>query len=81
MKLEQTVDMMTSDDYKERFKAEYHQLSNRLNKIRHFIADARKMGRKTINKCPIDVYVWQMRVMQDYQYVLRRRAELENIEL
>lgn len=81
MKLEQTVDMMTSDDYKERFKAEYYQLTNRINKLKHIISDARKIGRKTVDKCPLDVLVWQYRTMLDYQYVLKRRAEIENIKL
>lgn len=33
MKLEKTVDMMLSEDYVERFKAEFHQLVNRKNKL------------------------------------------------
>ena len=33
MQLKDTVEMMTSEDFKERFKAEYYQLLNRLNSL------------------------------------------------
>ena len=33
MDLKDTVNLMMSDDYKERFKAEYHQLKCRLEKL------------------------------------------------
>lgn len=33
MELKDTVEMMTSSDYKERFKAEYYQLKLRYNKL------------------------------------------------
>ena len=33
MKLKETAEMMVSDDYKERFKAEYYQLKERYEKV------------------------------------------------
>lgn len=33
MELQETIEMMNSDDYKERFKAEYHQTKIRYDKL------------------------------------------------
>ena len=33
MELKDTIDLMTSDDYKDRFKAEYYQTKIRYNKL------------------------------------------------
>ena len=37
LELKDTVEMMESDDYRERFKAEYHQLKIRVEKLSKFI--------------------------------------------
>jgi lysozyme family protein len=37
MELKETVEMMLSDDYKERFRAEYNQLDIRCNKLRSML--------------------------------------------
>ena len=36
MELKDTIEMMTSNDYKERFKAEYHQTKIRYEKLKKF---------------------------------------------
>ena len=41
MELKDTIELMQSDDYKERFKAEYYQVKIRLEKAG---SDARQMG-------------------------------------
>ncbi len=86
MKLEQTVDMMVSEDYKERFKAEYHQLVYRRNKLNKFLKEwndgTLAKGKKTKEPtCPFYLLKWQLRTMDDYIYVMKIRAELEGIEL
>ena len=77
MQLEKTVDLMLSDDYKERFKAEYHQVVNRRNKLYKLL--------KTYDEdefdCPYHLLKWQLRTMDDYIYVLKTRAEVEGISL
>lgn len=81
MVLDKTVDMMLSEDYKERFRAEYHQLVYRTNKLQTLVG---KMKNGTIDfkpKCPLDLLMWQLRTMQDYLMVLKRRAEVEKIDL
>lgn len=85
MKLEQTVDMMINDDYKERFKAEYHQLVYRRNKLQKMLKEwsdgtlAKKKDFKPT--CPFYLLKWQLRVMDDYIYVMKIRAGLEDIKL
>ena len=81
MKLDKTVDMMLSEDYIERFKAEYHQLVNRKNKLQKMLRAHAKNELNFTPKCSIDLLTWQLKVMQEYEYVLKRRAEVEGIEL
>lgn len=81
MKLEQTVEMMTSDDYRERFRAEYHQLAYRKNKLQKMIKSYKEGTLSFEPKCSIDLLEWQYRVMLDYEVVLKRRAQIEGIPL
>lgn len=81
MQLEKTVDMMTSDDYKERTKAEYHQLVYRVNKLQTMVGKAKKEGKTKIDGTPIYVHMWQLGAMKDYLAALKVRIELEKIDL
>lgn len=79
MRLDKTVDMMLSEDYKERFKAEYHQVVNRANKLRKLL---KGMDDETLDFDPTSPYFllkWQLRTMDDYIFVLKLRAEIEGI--
>ena len=73
--------MMLSDDYQERFKAEYHQLINRKNKLQKMIRAYNKDELDFEPKCSIDLLTWQLKTMQEYEYILKRRAEIEGVEL
>lgn len=81
MKLADTVEMMNSADYKERFKAEYYQL-----KIR-FVGLMNMCGKWDRNKltfdptCPRSTYNLQLKAMRDYMAILEMRAVMEGIEL
>lgn len=85
MKLEQTVEMMVSEDHKERFKAEYHQLVHRRNKLAKLLKDwsdgTLAKDKKFEPTCPFYLLKWQLRTMDDYIYVMKIRAELEGIKL
>lgn len=81
MKLDKTVDMMLSEDYVERFRAEYHQLVNRKNKLQKMIRAYDKDELDFEPKCSIDLLTWQLKTMQQYEYILKRRAEIEGIKL
>lgn len=81
MKLLDTVEMMTSPDYKERFKAEYYQLAIRYRKLQAMVInwDNRKLTFTPI--CPRSTYILQLKAMEDYIAMLEARAVMEHIEL
>lgn len=81
MELKDTIEMMTSEDYKERFKAEYQQNVIRFTKLKAMLD---KWDRGELNftpTCPRGVYNLQIRAMADYIAVLEARAAIESIEL
>lgn len=79
--LKDTVNLMNSTDYKERFKAEYIQAAVRYEKLKAMLDkwDAGKLEFKPT--CPRGVYNFQIRAMADYIASLEARAAIENIEL
>lgn len=79
--LKETTDLMLSDDYKDRFKAEFYQLNIRITKLEIFI---RRVRNKELNfkpTCPIGLLEEQLRAMKAYQSILYSRATEENITL
>lgn len=81
MELRDTVEMMESADYKERFKAEYCQNVIRYEKLKGMI---NKWDRDALNfepTCPRSTYNMQMAAMADYIAVLEARAVMEGIDL
>ena len=81
IELKDTVEMMVSDDYKERFVAEYVQLKIRYKKLyavlEKYAAD--KLDFKPT--CPIELLYEQLDHMEAYLSVLETRAKYEGIEL
>ena len=80
-KLSQTVDMMTSSDYKERFKAEYAQVVIRYNKLKNMLDKWDKDELTFTPTCPRSTYNIQIKAMTDYIAILEARAVMENIIL
>ena len=81
MNLKETVPMMESADYKERFKAEYLQLEIRVNGLRNMLKKY-KDGTLTFKpSCSYDLLHGQLKAMDLYATYLEERAEIENIEL
>ena len=81
MKLKDTVEMMNSTDYKERFKAEYLQLKIRMDCLASMLI---KMENNMLNftpKCSYDLLNGQLKVMNLYASYLEERAEIEGINL
>ena len=81
MELKDTIEMMQSVDYKERFKAEYYQVVIRYQKLKAMIL---KWDNGELNfrpTCPRSTYDLQLRAMADYIAVLEARAVMENIQL
>lgn len=81
LELKDTVEMMNSSDYKERFKAEYWQTKIRYEKLHKMIIKYEACTLEFEPKCSIDVLKKQKSSMGQYLYCLEVRAEIENIEL
>lgn len=81
MELKDTVDMMNSSDYKERFKAEYHQLKIRLEKLTIMLQQLDKGELKFKPDSPTTVLLTQRSHMEAYLNCLEIRACTENIQL
>lgn len=81
MELKDTVALMESDDYMDRFKAEYYQTKIRYEKLHKMIV---KYDAGTLNfkpKCDINLLREQKSCMGNYLNRLEIRAEIEGIEL
>lgn len=81
MELRETIEMMNSGDYKERFKAEYYQVVIRYQKLRAMLE---KWDRGELNfepTCPRSTYNMQIKAMTDYITVLEARAVMEGVDL
>lgn len=81
MELKDTIDMMMSSDYKERFKAEYYQLKIRYIKLQDMVNkyDNGTLGFKP--NCSIKRLKYQLIVMSDYLNIMQDRAIWEGIDL
>ena len=79
--LKDTVELMVSADYKERFKAEYWQLVIRQEKLAAMINAWDKGDLDFTPTCCRGLYNMQARAMADYIAVLEARAQIEGIDL
>lgn len=79
--LSQTVDIMLSTGYQERFKAEYYQLVIRYNKLKDMLTKWDNGTLEFLPACPRSIYNMQIKAMTDYIAVLETRAVMENIVL
>lgn len=73
--------MMQSEDYKERFKAEYYQNVIRYEKLKAMLE---KWDNGELNfepTCPRSTYNIQIKAMTDYIAILEARAVMEGIRL
>lgn len=82
MTLKNTIDGMLSADYKERLKAEYHQLKIRTEGLQTTLENYSK---GTLNFSPdikqISLMFKQLWAMRDYMLFLELRANNDNIDL
>lgn len=81
MELRDTVEMMNSADYKERFKAEYYQTAIRYGKLKAMVDKHNNSTLEFKPTCPISIYDIQLRAMRDYLTILEARAAIEGVEL
>jgi hypothetical protein len=90
--LKETVKLMNSSDYKERFIAEYWQTKIRYEKLKAFntkieaaqitrFSEVDSKVKEPIHDCPTDLLRDQQRAMGDYLHLLEIRAIIEGITL
>ena len=79
--LHDIIGLMCSEDYKDRFKAEYLQLKMRYNKLHNMVVkyEANKLDFKP--SCDIELLKKQKAAMGNYLYCLEVRAQVEGIDL
>lgn len=79
--LEETIQLMLSSDYKNRFIAEYWQTRTRYEKLEIMIE---KWDAKTLDfvpSCPREIYDKQLKHMREYIEILEERAKIEKVDL
>lgn len=85
MELKETIELMCSENYKERFVAEYHQVKIRYEKLKNFcnkIEVETMLGKEeTKHDCPLELLREQQKYMGLYLSILEKRALIENVEL
>ncbi len=81
MELKDTIGLMTSEDYKKRFVAEYMQTKIRAEKLQNVVNRYERDELDFELECPIDLLKRQLRTMRDYLLILDCRAEMEGVVL
>lgn len=84
--LRETAPYMVSNDYKERFVAEYYQTKIRYEKLRKIITTHNAKAWMQIDKtdfldCPVEMLEKQMNILFQYLLLLEERAYIEKIDL
>ena len=79
--LNETIELMNSPDYKERFKAEYYQLKIRTEKLDAMVEKYEKGKLDFTPSCPLWLLAGQLISMRVYLEHLEKRAEIEKVEL
>ena len=79
MNLLEAKEMMSSEDFKERFRAEYFQLKLRMEGLEKMLVSYKNGTLNFKPTCSYDLLKSQARVMRVYLEILEERAELENI--
>lgn len=81
MELKDTIKLMNSDDYKDRFKAEYYQTKIRYDKLHKVIIKSKAGTLDFELNCSVELLESQLYYMAQYLEALELRAEVEKIEL
>lgn len=85
--LKETVELMNSSDYKERFIAEYWQTKIRYEKLKVFCNKIEAAKTRDVpvfepeHDCPYELLRDQQRAMGQYLHLLEVRAIIEDINL
>lgn len=81
MELKDTIELMNSEDYKERFQAEYLQTKIRYDKLHKMCIKYEAGTLEFKPSCSIELLKEQKACMGNYLRALEIRAEIEKIDL
>ena len=81
MKLQDTIELMSSADFKDRARAEYYQLKIRHEGLAKMLKKYKEGTLEFVPNCDYDLLHTQLVYMECYMNVLEERAKIENIEL
>lgn len=81
MELKDTIEMMNSSQYVDRFKAEYYQLKIRIDKLKDMLVKYKNNELNFTPKCSYNRLYFQLVCMYEYKNILEERAKIENIIL
>lgn len=79
--LSSTVKLMESNDYKDRFLAEYVQTKIRYEKLHKMIVKYEAGKLDFTPSCSLELLKKQASAMGNYLYILEMRAEIEGVDL
>lgn len=88
--LRQAIEVLTAadqaentaaDDYKERMIVEYQELTARADRLRNMLRQYADGSLDFEPTCPISLLSHQLDLMNEYAHTLRRRANIEHINL
>ena len=81
MELKDTIELMLSPDYKDRFKAEYYQTKIRYDKLHKMTIKYEANILDFEPSCSLDLLNEQKKYMGQYLHALEVRALIEGIDL
>lgn len=81
MELKETIKLMNSEDYKDRFKAEYFQTKIRYDKLDAMTVKYEAGTLDFTPNCSLELLKEQKSYMGNYIRCLKIRAEIEGIKL
>lgn len=76
-----TIELIKSDNYKERFRAEYFLLMWRTAKLSTLIGAINSGVVDFTPNCPVELLTEQLNAMYNYLIVLSKRAKIEHIDV
>ena len=76
-----TAILMKSDDFKDRFRAEFYQLSIRYEGLQKMVTAYENNQLKFTPKCTLEIFKSQLDAMKKYIDILEERAKIEDISL
>lgn len=77
----QTNSETDSESWRDRFKQEYDEIDNRIVKLKAMLSKWNQKKLNFIPKTPYDIFVMQLKAMEEYRKMLLIRAKIEGIIL